>query len=226
MLRPILRHFEFEYADGYLFWDKAGRVARDLAQAFPGLRLRNQLIDQRDFFVPNSTLELFFGIRIASLRVFEGDGQEFRSQAGLLLEILREELELETLTTFRFQFALGWPCQTHEEAHMLTMKLLPAEVGQNLKSGQFQAAQLETRQGDLVTTRRYTILELAPPPGPARPDLPGPRMPHFVASILSQSLEPFPIRDLKTIAHLEEMENLVTENLLKEITAKLDAKPA
>src|SRR5438094_2157129 len=50
MLRPLLRHFELEYADGYLFWDKAGRVARDLAQAIPGLQFRNQLIDQRDFF--------------------------------------------------------------------------------------------------------------------------------------------------------------------------------
>lgn len=217
MLKPILRHFEFEYEDGYQFWDKAGRVARDLVQAIPGLRLRNQLIDQRDFFLPGTTLELHYGIRFSSLRCFEGDAQEFRKQASLLIEILNEELELQTLARFRFQLALGWPCKTVDEAYVLTMKLLPADIGGEVKSGEFQAAQLEIRKGAALITTRYTVLENAPPPGL--------QTPHFAAVLTYESFERVSIRDFKATATLEQIENTAAADLLKRITSHLDAKP-
>ena len=226
MLRPLFRHFEFEYADGYLFWDNAGRVARDLTQAIPGLQFRNQLIDQREFFVPTSTLELVYGIRLATLRSWEEDAAQFRKQTGLLVEILSEDLELETLTRFRFQLVIGWPCKTQDEAHAVSMKLLPEEVSRNVKTGEFQAAQLEIRKSAIVATTRYMILELAPPPGPARPDFPGPRVPYSAVSATYEGFDRLSIREFKTVAHLEEMENFVTTDFLKRITTKPDAKPS
>jgi hypothetical protein len=226
MWKAILRQFEFEYADGYLFWDKAGRVARDLAQAIPGLALRNQLIDQRDFFLPASTLELLFGIRLASVRSSEEDAAEFRKQASLLLEILSHELELEALTRFRFVCALGWPCQTHEEAHALAMKLLPQEVARDLKTGEFQAAQLEVRKGAVLGTTRYAIGELSPPPGPARPDVPGPRIPYVIASVFYNRFETVPIREFKPTAVLEDVEQRFITEMSKQISPQAYDHPA
>jgi len=219
MWKPILRQFQFEYADGYLFWDKAGRVARDLAQAIPGLQLRNQLIDQRDFFLPGSTLELFFGIRLASVSSWEEDGAEFRRKASLLLEILSHELELDALTRFQFLCSLGWPCQTHEEAHALAMKLLPREVTQNLETGEFLGAQLEVRKGAILGTTRYAIMELSPPPGPVRPDALGPRIPFVIASVFHNCFETVPVREFKATAVLEDMEQRFIAEMSKQINS-------
>jgi len=220
MWKAILREFEFEYADGYLFWDKAGRVARDLAQAIPGLLLRNQLIDQRQFFLPGSTLELFFGIRLAFLSSWEEGGVEFRKQASLFLEILSHELELEALTRFRFMCALGWPCETHEEAHALAMKLLPQEVTHNLKTGEFQGAQLEVRKGTVLGTTRYAIVELPPPRGPARLAPPGSRIPYLIASVTCNRLETMPIREFKATAVLEDVEERFAAELSNQISSQ------
>lgn len=217
MLKPILRHFEIEYADGYQFWDKAGRVARDLAQAIPGLRLRNQQIDQRDFFLPANSGELFYGIRVASLRSFVEDASEFHKQADLLVEILSEELELHALTRVQFQVVLGWPCKSLEEAYALAMKLLPSEIGQTVKSGEFQAAQLEVRKGAAVIMTRYTTLDVAPP---------GLQTPHFAVVVRYDMFEPVAAREFKAALMLDQIENSVAADLLKRIKDQLDAKPA
>ncbi len=225
MLRPILRHFEFEYPEGYQFWDKSGRVARDLVQLIPGLRLRNQLIDQRDFFVPGSTTELFYGVRLSSFRSLEEDATEFRKRASAFVEILAEELEVENLVRFRFQAGLGWPCQTHDEAHTLAMKLLPPEIGQNTKPGEFQGAQLEVRKGSFVITTRYTIVDLSAPPGPVRLDESGSRVPHMAVLVTWENFATISVREFKLIAFFEEEENAFAADLLKRITAQADAKP-
>jgi len=226
MWKAILRQCEFEYPDGYLFWDKAGRVARDLAQAIPGLRLRNQLIDQRDFFLPASTLELLFGVRLASIRSSEEDATEFRKQAALLLEILSHELELEALTRFRFFCALGWPCQNLEEAHALAMRLLPKEVAQNLKAGEFQGAQIEVRKGTVLRTTRCAIVELSPPHGPARPDSPGPRIPYVAAMSTWDGSGIAPIREFGMPAVLEDMEQQYSAELSRQINPHANDQPA
>lgn len=223
MWKPIFHSFEFEYPNGYLFWDKAGHIARDLAQAIPGLRLRNQLIDQKEFTVDGTNAELLYGIRLSMVRSVDGDTAAFQKLANLLVEVLTEELELEGLTRWRTQVMVGWQNQTREEAYQTILRIIPKEALSQVTGEAFQAAQLETAHNAMRVTNRFSILDLRPPPGPALPfPEAGKGVPFTIVNQTLENFEPVPIIEFKASTILESVENTLLAELSKKTAAKND----
>lgn len=223
MWKPIFHSLEFEYPNGYLFWDKAGHIARDLGQAIPGLRLRNQLIDQKEFTVDGTNAELLYGVRLSMLRSVDGDSTAFQKLASLLVEVLTEELELEGLVRWRIQVMVGWPSQTREEAYQTILKVIPKEALSQVAGEAFQAAQLETAHDAVRVTNRFSILDLRPPPGPALPfPEAGKGVPYTIVSQTLENFEAMPIIEFKVSTVLETVENTLLAELSKKTAAKTD----
>jgi hypothetical protein len=119
MMVPILQAFEFVYPNGFLFYDKSGALSRRLHDLIPGISYKSATVDQKDFHLPDSSVELFFGIAVAHIRslVLSDDG--FPILARRFLEAVSEVFEIPALNEFRFRIVYGRPCASYEEAEAL-----------------------------------------------------------------------------------------------------------
>ncbi|EDY15789.1 hypothetical protein CfE428DRAFT_6682 [Chthoniobacter flavus Ellin428] len=232
MWRPLLREFEFDYADGYLFWDKSGRVARRLLQTFPDMLHKESAVDQKTFASRNGTEDFFYGVRVAHLRVFSGDAGAFRQKAAAFAQAIFEEFDVEVLTGFRFRLVLGWPCETYDEAQRLMHKLVPLESVEKLTTGlqgfDAQGIQVELKKAPWFITARFSVIEYPEqtPEIPGVPSLPVRNIPHVAASVQSDGTQPLKSKDLDVVALLDNLESGVAAELLQKLSPEIHADPS
>jgi len=131
---PLFQLFEFSYPDGLLFYDRSGALSRRLQEMLPGLAFKTASLDQRNFVLPGSELELFFGIAVSVIQTLAPGQQEFPSTVAGFLQTVTEVLEVTQLKEFRFRYVLGKPCGSDEEAQKLMWPLVPEESKAKMSS--------------------------------------------------------------------------------------------
>jgi hypothetical protein len=219
---PLFQMFEFSYADGSLFYDRSGALARRLQEALPGLTLKNSTLDQRDFALPAEDLELFFGIAISRIQTASPGQPGFARIAAGFLQSVAEVLELSLLKDFHFGLVLGRPCVSGDEAQRLMWPLVPEETKTRLQSlatpRQWRALQGEFIEGNLGCQTRIAIIDMVPHPKLAGENAqPAVVVPHITFHFDYRGLAPVPVSGFDAAAFIQH----VCDRLTREIVDKL-----
>jgi hypothetical protein len=167
-MTPLFQQFQFRYADGDLFFDRSGTLARKLKELHPDLERGEARFDQRDFSVPNKDLEMFFGTSVAAFKSYLPGDEGFPSMAAEFSRAVSSTFEITDWSWFSFRLVLGKPCASYEEAHSLLMPLVPEEWRKSMVSvaalPQWNSFQAEYVEGSFAFETKFAILDLRPHP--------------------------------------------------------------
>jgi hypothetical protein len=211
-MQSLLQTFEFSYPGGYLFLDRGGAVCQKLRERFPQLVAKAVDRLQIDMQLPDKGLELYFGVRTASIQQTSDEGEDFGTVASEFARILAEALELSSLESFRYQQIVGRPCASLEAATALMRPLIPKEtqerLGQMASETEWRAVQAEFRRNNLLFQDRIAVAEFIP-----RGSTSGAPTPHITVQFDIKGLEPVELSalNIKTLVqnlgrkHLEEV---------------------
>lgn len=165
-MQPLLQAFELSYPDGFLFLDRGGAVCQRLRSRFPQLVAKAVDRLQIDMQQPDKGLELYFGVRTASIQQTACDGVDFATVAAEFVRILAEALELSALESFRYQQIVGRACSSMEAATALMRPFMAKEVqerlGQLAAETEWRAVQAEYRRNNLLFQDRIAVIEFIP----------------------------------------------------------------
>jgi len=223
---PLLQSFDFSYADGLLFYDRSGALARQLQQIIPGLILKDAATDQRELSSPQEEIDLFFGIRVARIQTFSPGKSDFSSLAASFLGVVAETMEINQLSDFHFRHILGRPCASLEEAQELMWPLFPEETKAKLHAvaqpSQWRAAQYEFLLGNFAVQGRVAVMDLIPhasllPAGAS----PGEQIPHITFHLDMRGFVPIDVAEFDAKAFIENVRVKHTEEILSKLAPHL-----
>jgi hypothetical protein len=124
VMHSLFQEFEFTYADGELFYDRAGMLVRRLQSIYPDLQTKETKLTQRDFSSQAWNLQLFFGIAVSRLQAFSLDNAAFAEQASGFFQKITETFEISEVRSFYYRQIMGVPCSSYEQAQELMWPLI------------------------------------------------------------------------------------------------------
>lgn len=219
-MQPLLQAFEFSYPDGYLFLDRGGAVCQKLRKRFPELLAKAVDRLQIDMERPDKGLELYFGVRTASIRQSSNEGEDFGTVASEFARILAEALELSSLESFRYQQIVGRACASIDAATALMRPLIAKEaqerLGQLASETEWRAVQAEFVRKNLLFQDRIEILEFIP-----HESTTGAKIPHITVRFDIKGLEPVDLSALDVKALIQNLGRKHLEEVIARIAPHL-----
>jgi len=219
-MQPLLQAFEFSYPDGYLFLDRGGAVCQKLRSRFPQLVAKAVDRLQIDMQQPDKGMELYFGIRTASIQQTSNEGEDFGTVASDFVRILAEALGLSSLESFRYQQIVGRPCASIDEATSFMRPLIAKEtlerLGQLASQTESRAVQAEYRRGNILFQDRIAVFEFIP-----RASISGDPVPHITVQFDIKGIAPVDLSALDIKALVQNLGREHLENVLAKVAPHL-----
>jgi hypothetical protein len=215
---PLFQRFEFSYPNGEWFWDRSGALAASLRERLPRLRVKNSGADQRDMIDDTTRRELFFGITRSSISSTAAADSDFIPLATGFLSDVAAHFELSELRDFYFRYAVGRQCSDRAEAEQLFWPLIAKETADRVQSvapgGQFQAFQIEFRQGPMDVMARFAVMDLISQESNAL-------APHLTAIVDARGTAPIALSSFDAEAFMRNVSTKHTEEILNRLAPHL-----